>query len=182
MQTAQSAVCKAQHHIQLSRKLAYWWVDLFFVNEIFPPRVMLKQTLDLCPGLDQPFPRPVYILTSPVVLPCRPGQLRSDLPESGQIHYSIFFSVLITPISVPQCPHFKMKSGYRPFVGVINCALVPDTATIIRHPHCGQQRGRISLLSFVGFFPFSISLYSPLSIAALCLCNMLFYAGKAPDI
>jgi hypothetical protein len=43
---------------------------------------MLKQTSDLCPGLDIRFPGPYTSLTGLSVLPCRPGQLHALSAQS----------------------------------------------------------------------------------------------------
>ena len=88
-----------------------------------------------------PFPRPVYIPYRPCSIAVAVSPVSSRPVGSERIEH-LLYSVLITPISTPQCPHFTIKSGYRPFLGVINCVFVPDTATMIRRPHTGQQTGR----------------------------------------
>ena len=60
-----------------------------------------------------------------------------------------------------------MKSGYRPFFGVIICVFVPDTASMIRRPHTGQQTGRRVVLSPLVCASFFLRIsYTPLSVAA----------------
>lgn len=52
-----------------------------YPNEIFPPRIMLKQTHLIISRFSQPFLRPIYILTGRDVFPWR--YLRSVPPFSG---------------------------------------------------------------------------------------------------
>lgn len=126
--------------ISIIFQMVSWWFDRFFLNEISPPCIMLKQTLDPCPGLTVRFPTPYTFLTGFAVLPQRPGQLPVQMPGADQC---FFYSVLIIPISAPQCQHFTIKSGYRPIVGVMNCTLVSILASIIRRPHFGHRICRI---------------------------------------
>ena len=146
-------------------KVAYWRADPCLRNETAPPCIMLKQTSDPCPGLASRFPGPHTFPAGRAVLPWR--YLRSApglLARSGS---KVFYSVFITPISEPQCPHFIMKSGYRPFFGVIICVFVPDTASMIRRPHTGQQTGRRVVLSPLVCASFFLRIsYTPLSVAA----------------
>ena len=91
----------------------------------------------------------------------------SSRPEGSERIKGFLYSVLITPTSEPQCPHFMMKPGYRPFFGVISCVFVPDTASMIRRPHTGQQTGRTVFFSPLVCASFFLRIsYTPLSVAA----------------
>lgn len=96
---------------------------------------------------------------------------RSYPVSSGTFARSIrcFYSVFITPISAPQCLHFIIKSGYRSIDEVMNCAFVPSTASMIRHPHCGHRTGRIFafISSVVSSFFLRILIYAP---SCFCRC------------
>ena len=116
---------------------------------------MRKQTSDLCPGLDIRFPGPYTFLTNLFVLPCRPGQLPAFRLGAGQ---SFRYSVFMTPIIAPQCPHFNMRSGFRPSAGAINCTLVFAGASIILCPQTGHRIWRTLLF---------ISLASPFFLGIL---------------
>lgn len=145
-------------------KVAYWRADPCLRNETVPPCIMLKQTSDPCPGLASRFPGPHTFPAGRDVLPWR--YLRSSRP-AGSERIKVFYSVFITPTSEPQCPHFMMKSGYRPLPGVIICVFVPDTASMIRCLHTGQQTGRRVVLSPLVCASFFLRIsYTPLSVAA----------------
>ena len=92
------------------------------------------------PGFAVRCPFPYTFLMGTVVLPQLSGKSR---PVAGTFGVCFFYSVLITPISAPQCLHFIMKSGYRPIVGVTNCIFVSVPASIIFRPHSGHRTGRI---------------------------------------
>ena len=47
---------------------------------------------------------------------------------SERVHRSLFS--FTTPISAPQCQHFIIKSGYRPFFGVTNLIFVSNDTSI----------------------------------------------------
>ena len=128
-----------------------------YPNEIFPPRIMLKQTHLIISRFSQPFPRPVYILTGRNVLPW--WYLRS-VPAISR-NGSGYYLIVITPISMPQCPHLIIKSGYRHFLGVIYWIFVPDTASIRRVPHFGQQIGLLFFSSPLGFSSFLSCMLHP---------------------
>ena len=86
--------------------------------------------------------RPSYtFLMRAVVLPQLSGKSRQLVRDIR--YHRFFYSVLITPMSAPQCLHLTIKSGYRSVSGVINCTFVSNPASISLCPHFGQRTGRI---------------------------------------
>lgn len=136
-----------------------------------------QQTCDPCPGLAVRFPDPY---TSPMgldVLPQRPGQL---LVLRLRTDRYFLYSVFITPISVPQCLHFIIKSGHRPFIGEINCTFVFKDVSINLYPHLGHRMERLffsnPLICTSFFFCISYKLLSwPLSGNQVLGVYDLFY-------
>ena len=92
------------------------------------------------PGFAVRCPFPYTFLMGTVVLPQLSGKSRS---VAGTFGVCFFYSVLITPMSAPQCLHLTIKSGFRSVTGVMNCIFVSIPASMIFCPHFGQRTGRI---------------------------------------
>lgn len=99
-----------------------------------------------------PFPIPTYIPCGSCRIAAAPRSAHGPNIRSGS---DFLYSVLITPISEPQCLHFIMKSGFRFFVGVTNCAFVFMDASKSLCPHLGHRMERLffsSPLACTSFF------------------------------
>lgn len=109
----------------------------------------------------------------PIYIPYRPCRiavaLRSALrPIASERIRHFRYSILSTPISVPQCAHFTMKSGRRSSVKTNNRILASPTASKTRQPHCTHRSGRtFSLITWpcASFFP-GMTPYTPSHITA----------------
>ena len=138
--STKSAACQAQCRLRhLSGGIMVAWP--LFKNEIAPPCIMLRQTGGPVSRFSPPFRCPVYIPYGIAVLPWRYLRSAPGLPaRSGSI---VRYSVFTTPISAPQCQHFMIKSGCRPFFGVTNLIFVSNDTSITLRPHFGHPDGRI---------------------------------------
>ena len=127
--------------ISIIFQMVSWWFDRFYMNEISPPCIRLRQTPYRFPGFAVRCPSSYTFLMRAVVLPQLSGKSQRLVRDIR--YHRFFYSVLITPISAPQCLHLTIKSGYRFVSGVINCTFVSNPASISLCPHFGQRTGRI---------------------------------------